>query len=65
MDVSLLGQFGEALKKYKTSKGTIQFPPDRPLPKALVTKIVRARVAHNEAKGGISKAACPVPLRLV
>jgi uncharacterized protein YdhG (YjbR/CyaY superfamily) len=50
MDVSLVEEFGDELKKCKTSKGTIQFPVDQALPKALVTKIVRARVAQNEAK---------------
>ena len=50
MDLSLLDEFGEELKKYKTSKGTIQFPVDEPLPKKLVTRIVKARVSLNEAK---------------
>jgi uncharacterized protein YdhG (YjbR/CyaY superfamily) len=50
MDLSLLEEFGDELKNYKTSKGTIQFPLDKPLPKALVTKIVKARVAQNETK---------------
>jgi uncharacterized protein YdhG (YjbR/CyaY superfamily) len=50
MDLSLLDEFAEGLKGYKTSKGTIQFPVDKPLPKALVTKIVKARAAQNEAK---------------
>jgi uncharacterized protein YdhG (YjbR/CyaY superfamily) len=50
MDLSLLDEFGEELKKYKTSKGTIQFPVDKPLPKALVTRIVKARVTLNEVK---------------
>jgi len=45
-----LDEFGEELKKYKTSKGTIQFPVDEPLPKSLVTRIVKKRVAANDLK---------------
>jgi uncharacterized protein YdhG (YjbR/CyaY superfamily) len=33
------------------SKGTLQFPADEPLPYALVTKIVKARVAEIEETG--------------
>ena len=39
------------LRPYVQSKGTIQFPSDRPLPVALVTKMVKARVAEVEASG--------------
>ena len=53
MNLSLFDEFGEELKKYKTSKGTIQFPVDEPLPKALVTRIVKARAAANEAKAQV------------
>jgi len=35
MDHSLAEEFAEELKKYKVSKGTIQFPVDQPLSKAL------------------------------
>jgi uncharacterized protein YdhG (YjbR/CyaY superfamily) len=34
------------LKPYLQTKGTLQFPADKPLPYALVTKIVKARVAE-------------------
>ena len=50
MNHTLGEEFTEELKKYKTSKGAIQFPVDEPLPKALVTRIVKARVTANEVK---------------
>jgi uncharacterized protein YdhG (YjbR/CyaY superfamily) len=43
---------GEELRPYLAGKGTIQFPADKPLPTALVTKIVKVRVAENAARGG-------------
>ena len=42
--------FKNELKGFSTSKGTIHFPTDRPLPTALVKKLVKARVAQNEGK---------------
>lgn len=39
--------FQNELIGYKTSKGTIQFPIDRPLPLKLIAKIVTYRVKEN------------------
>jgi len=50
MGSSAIKQFAADLKPYRTSKGTIQFPFDKPLPATLVKKIVKACVARNEAK---------------
>ena len=46
---STIDQFGEEVKKYKTSKGTLQFTVDKPISSALVKKIVKARMKQNES----------------
>ncbi len=46
----LLKEFAAELKDYPCSKGTIRFAVDKPLPSALVKKLVKARAAKNEAK---------------
>ena len=43
---STLQAFADEIKGYETSKGTIRFPADEPLPSALVWKIVKARIAN-------------------
>ncbi len=40
----------DALARFDTSKGTIRFQPEKPLPAALVKKIVKMRVAQNKAR---------------
>lgn len=39
--------FKHKLSGYKTSKGTVQFPLDQPLPIDLISEIVRYRVSEN------------------
>ena len=41
--------YKEELKQYHTSKGTIRFSPDKPLPETLVKKLVKTRMAEIEA----------------
>jgi uncharacterized protein YdhG (YjbR/CyaY superfamily) len=43
------------LKRYDTSKGTIRFQADKPLPVALVRKLVKARIAENTSRRRNSK----------
>jgi uncharacterized protein YdhG (YjbR/CyaY superfamily) len=45
-----MDEYKEELSRYDTSKGTIRFPASKPLPAALVTKLVKARVKENEAR---------------
>jgi uncharacterized protein YdhG (YjbR/CyaY superfamily) len=39
--------FKDELSGYKSSKGAIQFPIDKPIPLDLITKIVKFRVVEN------------------
>lgn len=40
----------ELLAGYNTSKGTVRFQPEQPLPEELVHALVRARMAETDAK---------------
>ena len=43
-------KYKDELKNFQLSKGTIRFHPNKPIPSALIKKIVKERVVENEAK---------------
>ncbi len=47
--------FKDQLNAYETSKGTIRFPLDKPLPKKLITDIIKYRVKENLLKESLKK----------
>jgi uncharacterized protein YdhG (YjbR/CyaY superfamily) len=47
---SAMKPFAKELEKYKTGKGSIQFPYDEPLPKTLIRKIAALRVKEFREK---------------
>ena len=49
MNNHTVADFAGELAGFSTSTGTIRFTPDKPLPAALVRKIVKTRVAENKA----------------
>ena len=40
----------QELKAYSTSKGTVRFPADGPLPTALIRRLVKASIARNRTR---------------
>jgi uncharacterized protein YdhG (YjbR/CyaY superfamily) len=55
MSSSTVEAHKDELKDYDTSKGAIRFQADKPLPVALVRKLVKARIAENMGRGRKSK----------
>ena len=47
---SFLSGYKDEIKRYSTTKSAIHFTVDKPLPVALVKKLVKARMVENEAK---------------
>ena len=47
---SVLADLKSELRNYDTSKGTLRFPPEKPLPAALVRKLVKLRMAEKKRK---------------
>jgi uncharacterized protein YdhG (YjbR/CyaY superfamily) len=55
MSGTIVAAHKEELVGYDTSKGTIRFPADQPLPAALVRKLVKARIAESAGRRKTSK----------
>ena len=51
MSTEVMRAHAAELESYPVGKGSIRFPADKPLPAALVKKLVKARIAENEARG--------------
>lgn len=51
MSGQTVATLAKELARYDTSKGTIRFPVDKPLPVALVRKVLSTRLAENSEKG--------------
>ena len=50
MSEKVLRAHDAELKEYELNKASIRFSTSKPLPAALVTKLVKARIAENEAR---------------
>jgi len=50
MSLAVMASLQTDLRNYDVDKGTIRFPLDKPLPVALIKKIVKARVAEKNRK---------------
>jgi uncharacterized protein YdhG (YjbR/CyaY superfamily) len=50
MQASLIDEMKDELGAYRTAKGTLQFQLDKPLPAALLKKMVKLRVFENDQR---------------
>jgi uncharacterized protein YdhG (YjbR/CyaY superfamily) len=50
MSSTTLRKFQRDVKNFQTSKGTLRFSPDKPVPVAFVKKLLKARIVENNAR---------------
>jgi len=48
-------EFYKKLSSFKSAKGSVQFPNDRPIPYEVISKVVKFRVKQNEEKLSLKK----------
>ena len=48
---AVMDAYAAELKGYSTTAGTVHFTPDKLIPAALVTKLVKARIAETQGRG--------------
>jgi len=51
MSPNVMRAHAAELKGYEVGKASIRFPANKPLPAALIMKLVKARIAENETGG--------------
>ena len=55
-----IAHFQKEISKYKSAKGSVQFPLTEPIPYELITKITLYRVEQNKAKAALKKVRKPI-----
>ncbi len=53
LSAALIDRYKKELVRYETSRGTIRFSIDHPLPSSLVRKFVKARLAQNRMRDSL------------
>jgi uncharacterized protein YdhG (YjbR/CyaY superfamily) len=59
LSAAVRDKFKNELADYSLSKGTIRFPFDKPLPKALIKKMVKAAIEENGEETAAKKSKLP------
>lgn len=47
---TVISRFAAELRNYSTTKGSVHFTASKPIPAALVRRMVKARIAENETR---------------